>query len=211
MAITNYTQLKTAIANWLNRADLAAMIPDFITFCEADLNRKLRWRMMLVRDVIVAPSADEDYENLPADFLALKMVRFNTDPPKYPKYATPDMIGHWRAENNGCQGTPDWYSILGTQILFDRTPSGSPQLELLSYVRIPALNDTTQTSNLLLDQNPDIYVYGSLLHAEPYLKNDPRLETWGGLYAAGIDSLHADDKRAETSPSPLVARPKRSF
>ena len=42
MAITTYAELKTAIANWLNREDLTSVIPDFISLAEADFNRKLR-------------------------------------------------------------------------------------------------------------------------------------------------------------------------
>jgi len=47
MALTNYTELKTSIANWLNRSDLTSEIADdFIKLCEADFNAKLRIRQM---------------------------------------------------------------------------------------------------------------------------------------------------------------------
>jgi len=49
MSITNYTELKAGVADWLNREDLTAQIPDFITFAEARLNRTLRVREMLTR------------------------------------------------------------------------------------------------------------------------------------------------------------------
>lgn len=34
MAISNYTELQTAVANWLDRDDLSARIPEFIGLCE---------------------------------------------------------------------------------------------------------------------------------------------------------------------------------
>ena len=41
MALSNYTELKTAIANWLNRSDLTSEISDdFIKLTEADFNSK---------------------------------------------------------------------------------------------------------------------------------------------------------------------------
>ena len=47
MALSNYTELKSAIANWLNRSDLTTEIAgDFITLAEADFNAKLRIRQM---------------------------------------------------------------------------------------------------------------------------------------------------------------------
>lgn len=46
MAITTYTELKSAIADFLNRDDLETVAPTFIALAEADINRRLRhWRM----------------------------------------------------------------------------------------------------------------------------------------------------------------------
>ena len=38
MALVNYSDLKTSIADWLNRSDLTATIPDFITLAESGFN-----------------------------------------------------------------------------------------------------------------------------------------------------------------------------
>src|SRR5205085_11367804 len=43
-----YTGLQSSVANWLNRSDLTALIPDFITLAEERLNRALRVRQMEV-------------------------------------------------------------------------------------------------------------------------------------------------------------------
>ena len=50
MALTNYTELKASLANWLNRSDLTTEIADdFITLAEADFNSKLRVRAMIAQ------------------------------------------------------------------------------------------------------------------------------------------------------------------
>jgi len=46
MAIGNYSELNTAVANWLNRDDLTDRIPEFIVLAEARFNRVLRIRAM---------------------------------------------------------------------------------------------------------------------------------------------------------------------
>jgi hypothetical protein len=46
MALNSYTNLKTAIANFLARDDLTSEIDDFIDLTEADFNRRLRVRSM---------------------------------------------------------------------------------------------------------------------------------------------------------------------
>lgn len=210
MPFGNYTELREAIATTLNRDDLTANIPDFIALAEAMFNREIRWRKMVVQDIIDDPGlTDEVYENLPSDFLELKSIRFNTDPEVRPDYLTPTQMEQRRGQYPNMQGTPRYYTLIDTRILFDRIPTGAPELDISSYVRIPALNDTTQTSNLLLAEHPDIYLYGALMHAEPFLKNDERIAVWGGLYTKAKDALHKADKRAEKSPSPMRVIPRR--
>jgi len=205
--VATYTDLKAAVASWLNRDDLTATIPTFIALAEAGFNRQLRIREMLTFDTAVV---DEVYENLPVDFLELKSLRFNTSPPVRPQYVTPDMIEHYRVENEGAGGVPRYFTIIGNQLLFDRVATGDPELEITSYVKFPPLTDAEPENNLL-DIAFDLYLYGSLIHAEPFLKNDERLQTWAALYAQAKSDLMASDRMAETSPSPLVMRPKRSI
>src|SRR5579863_10497735 len=87
MALDNYADLQTAIGNWLNRADLSAAIPDFITIAEAQISRRLQKSLtegrMLPRAMVAnnaafsIPQATE-YVNLPADFLGV--LSFTIEP-----------------------------------------------------------------------------------------------------------------------------------
>ena len=46
MSITDYDTLKAAVADFLNRDDMTAMIANFVQFAEAGFNRNIRhWRM----------------------------------------------------------------------------------------------------------------------------------------------------------------------
>ena len=77
MAITNYGELKTNVADWLNRSDLTSVIPTFIDGVHSKLNRDLRVRQMVQR---ATASVDAEYSALPADFLEIRDIRLNTDP-----------------------------------------------------------------------------------------------------------------------------------
>lgn len=205
---STYADLKTAVADWLNRSDLTAKIPDFIRLAEVMFEREIRWRGMIAQDVVSA-GVDEQFESLPSDYLELKSIWFNTNPVVRPQYCVPSVLEDWIASNPGAQGTPQQYTLLGDRIKFDRIATGAPVLYLETYVKVPYLNDSTQTSNALLAAAPDIYLYGTLMVAEPYLKNDPRLATWTALYQSHRDKLHLADKHAQAGPSPLVMRSKR--
>ena len=69
MALSTYSELKTGIANWLNRTDLTDEIADdFIKLTEADFNAKLRIRAMEQIDSI---TIDSETETVPQDLLQL--------------------------------------------------------------------------------------------------------------------------------------------
>ena len=57
-------------------------------------------------------------------------------------------------------------------------------------------SDTT-TFNWLLQDEPDLYLYGTLMQSAPYLLDDARTQTWGALYTNALNSLQvaSDDTR----------------
>jgi hypothetical protein len=80
MALSTYAQLQTSIGDWLNRSDLTATIPDFISLAEAQIERTLRTRQMIVR---ANASFDSQYGAVPADFLETKSLKLtSTNPPR---------------------------------------------------------------------------------------------------------------------------------
>ena len=66
MALTTYDELKSSIADFLDRDDLTTVIPDFITLAETKMNREIRhWRMEKRATAVL----DTQYSALPNDFL----------------------------------------------------------------------------------------------------------------------------------------------
>ena len=66
MSISNFSELKSSIADFLNRDDLTTVIPTFIKLAEADFNRKLRhWRM----EKRATANLDTKYTAFPDDYL----------------------------------------------------------------------------------------------------------------------------------------------
>jgi len=63
---------------------------------------------------------------------------------------------------------------------------------------VTALSDTN-TTNWLLTSHPDVYLYGSLLEAEPYLKDDERAALWGTLYEQAASQVRVPDTDTDLS------------
>lgn len=200
MAIDTFAGLKATIADYLNRDDLTAIIPSFITIAEAKFNRKLRVRQMIKR---ANGQIETQFFAYPADWLEAKEFQLNTNPMVRLKFVTEAYGDELKANRYFSVGQPAYYTITGTQLEFIPSPDQTYSAELTYYAKIPALSDTN-TSNWLLAYAPDLYIYGALIEATPYLKDDERLATWGQLYANSLGDIEVADERASVSSTPIV-------
>ena len=73
------------------------------------------------------------------------------------------------------------------------TPDAAYNFEVLYYERLQPLDSSNQT-NWFTTYAPQALLYGTLLQAMPFLKNDDRVALWQGLYQQAMDVLVAEDK-----------------
>ena len=174
MAINTYGTLKTAVSNWLDRDDLSLRIPEFISLCEAIFNRTLRIRPMETTITDNTPSGTKE-EALPTGYLQMREIHLNTSPIVSLSYITPEIMYRIRAGSTNAR--PNSYSILGENILFGPTPDSAIEYTMTYYKALTSLSDDDPTNWALLNA-PDLYLYGTLLQAEPFLMNDDRVPLW---------------------------------
>jgi hypothetical protein len=204
MALSTYTELKTSIGDWLNRTDLTSVIPDFISLAEAQIERQLRTRQMIVR-ATASFAAGAEYGTVPDDFLEAKAVKLDTNPVTSLTFQTIDSLDQLSNTTYLSSGKPLYFTVVGNQFRLLPIPDGAYTADLVYYAKLSKLS-STNTTNWLLTQAPDVYLYGSLLQAAPYLQDDARISVWSSLYAAGLDQLQVADDRGSTSGGALMAR-----
>jgi hypothetical protein len=200
MALDTYAGLQTAIANWADRTDLDAFIPDFIHLTEARFNRVLRLRAMEQSQFAVTVGGESNYA-LPTNFLQMREFRINTEPTVSLRYVSPEIFEAW----NLGQGTPKFYTIIANEIRLGPTPAGAYEIEMLYWRRFPALT-TAAPTNWMLENAPDVYLYGSLLELEPFIQNDARIAVWGAGYTNAIESIQSADDKDRHSGSALTVQ-----
>lgn len=204
MALTNYTELKASLANWLNRSDLTTEIADdFIKLAEADFNSKLRVRSMIAQSSF---TIDSETEALPTGFLQVRDLYILSGSTKCPlRYATPSQMDQMQGTSN--TGLPSVYTILGDTFRFSPKPDASYTGYLNYYKTFDTLS-STNTTNYILSSHPAIYLYGSLFHAANFLGgiNPQQVQTWQQMYATAMERLELNDREDQFSGSPLVQR-----
>jgi hypothetical protein len=200
MALDTFSGLKTTVADFLNRDDLTSAIPTFITLTEAKLNRKLRTRQMVKR---ATATLDTAFFAFPSDFLEAKEFQVNTNPITVLQFVTEAQGNSLRASSRIAPGKPEYFTIVGNQLEIIPSPDAEYTGELTYYAKITALSDSN-TSNWLLAYAPDLYLYGALLEAAPYLRDDARIQTWGQLFTNSIEDIVVADQRASVATTPIV-------
>ena len=206
MALSTYSEIKSTIADYLNRADLTAVLPSFVTLAEAKFNRELRTRDMLVQ---AQETSSNQYVSLPTDFLqhySLALDAASAQPPM--DYIGPQEAKVLKAQNRTAS-TTYYYTVIDSAFEIVPTPNADLDLDLVYYAKIPALSDGN-TTNWLLTKSPDLYLYSALLEAAPYLKDDDRVQLWAAARQRVMDAMNLESERAMRSSIQLTAR-RRGF
>jgi len=213
MAINTYATLQTAVANWLDRSDLTDRIPEFISLAEARMNRTLRLSIMLNVDettlggAATLISGTRDYA-LPSGYLQMVDFHLSTSPITTLSYLTPENMNRMWAGSQG--GKPLAYTIFsdnstGTPIKKVRlgpSPDSGYTYSMMFYKKIDALSVANTTEQMLTD-NPDVYLYGALLEAEPFLMNDQRVQLWATAFQESVRALQEQDNKDRHSGSAM--------
>lgn len=209
--ITDYASLQAAVTEYLARdqdATLISRIPTFIQFTEAKLNRTLFVRQMEQRSTaLVDPTVSEpEYIALPADFQSMRRARVSSASRKPPlSFLSGEQMEEFRAGRGNASGFPCYFTIFGSEIELAPTPDSAVTIEMVYRQNIPALS-ATNTTNWLLTLAPDLYLYGALMEAAPYIKEDARIQTWGTGLSTALSDLNALGLTSTFNAGPMQVR-----
>ena len=201
MALANYTDLQSSIANWLHRADLTAVIPDFIALTEERIARDLRIRKQVVNTTLTTAAGTQGV-TLPSDFLEIENIGItSTTPPRNLHVVTPELMDE--KFPTSYTGTPTDYTIIGDVIQFGPTPDAAYTVSMDYYQR---LNLAGTNTNWLMTNHPGVYLFGALAEAAPYLVNDERAGVFEAKFQAALQSLNDSDDAGLRSGSSMRVR-----
>jgi hypothetical protein len=181
MSLDTYAGLKAAIASTLNKTNLTASIPDFITLAEAVMSREISSIGQV--DNYADVEVGEEGWGLPFSADEVASVTYNGIPLTY---LSPDRVGEVVNTN------PGYYTIDGSTLKV--APAGTVTIRMTkSFCPL----SSSVPYNWLLRSHPDAYLYGSLMQAAPFLRDDERIPVWGNFFASAIDSINQREIRRQ--------------
>jgi len=197
MALSNYGELKTEIANLIHRTDLTTYIPYFIQYAETviggdpepnsmDALPGIRVRNQQKR---VTTDTTTQYIDTPTDMLNIKDIQINISPIQTLTYLSPKQMTAKFPSSPA--GTPTHYTLHGDEIQFSHVPDSSLELEISYIARDTAFSGDTDT-NWLMTNHPFAYLYAAMIAASTHVDEDPT--KWAMLYKSIASGINHTEK-----------------
>ena len=193
-SVMTYSSLVENIQSYLERTDQATLdkIPTFIMLAEQVMAADLKF----LGNLTVATSNMVQGENVidkPARWRKTVSMNVTVNGVRQPiflrKYEY--LREYWPDPSQ--QDVPFFYCDYDyTHWMIAPTPDDDYAYEVLYYERVQPL-DTTNQSNWFTEYAPQALLYGSLLQAMPFLKNDERIPMWQAQYEQIMNVLKTED------------------
>jgi len=214
MVFTNYATLQTAIANFLNRADLEAdgSVAGFIALAEATLKRRLRRVVSKETLTFTTATASKALAATTAELRSIAPAVTVDNPRGGPPLAivTVETLDGLRADM-APTGRPRYAAVVNQTVYVVPAPTDQYLVfDVTCFTKLVPLTDAAPT-NALLTEAPDAYLYGACLEAAPFLEHDERIPVWQTRFDAVIAELNDVRQREEFGASLKQARLPVSF
>jgi hypothetical protein len=181
-----YSELAAAIAAWINDPQVEPSIPTFVALAEAAINRRLAEADVPGAVVRARCVIDGEYSEVPDDFA--RPLGLSHDNGQDIDNVTAASFAALRAADPAARGAPERFTVAGRTLRFHPVPDRTYAVELCYQAKLAALSPAN-AANWVSTHHPDVYLYGALLQSAPFLGEDGRVATWGGLYAAALDAM----------------------
>jgi len=194
-SVMTYDSLVENIQSYLERNDTSTLdkIPLFIMLAEQVIASRIKFlgnltvntsNMVIGTSIIAKPARWHKTVSMNVTIAGVRQ------PVLLRKYEY--LREYW--PNAALTDVPQFYADYDyTNWLVAPTPAVAYAFEVLYYERVQPLDSSNQT-NWFTIYAPQAMLYGSLLQAMPFLKNDDRIPLWEAQYGAIMNTLMAEDK-----------------
>lgn len=193
-AISNLGTLTNAITDYLARDDLTQFVPNFIQNAENKIYRKYN-----IRDMETALSGTVSSGTLavPTRYNGLKYMYVNQSPVIPLKRVSPDFL-YEKYPNRADSGNPLYVAVENGEFIFGPYPA-DVSIVGVYYERYEPLRDSD--SNWYVVNAPEVLLYASLLEAEAFIMNDPRIMLWRAALDDAINTIVMSEREEKYSGS----------
>lgn len=195
-----FTSLQETVRRYLERGDVTDVtvydqLPELINIAERNIAADLN--VTGIRNTVTGAmvSGTSVYAK-PSDWRRTVSINFGTGAgfanrspllPRSYEYCR----SYWPDDSQ--TDTPKFYANYSdTYMLISPTPNAAYPFELIYYARPPLLDSSNET-NWITENWPNLLLYGTLRETAPFMKSDERMGTWEAMYEKHKGQITADD------------------
>ena len=185
--ITDYATLHTEAAKEAQRRDLASMMPSLIQRSEAAIFRELSLHQL---DTIATGTTVGDTLTMPAGAAAIERISLTINERDqsldyYPMAAGAALVP---------AGQPQWYTVENGAIRLIPAPVAGYLYTIHYAANLEPLSDTN-TTNWLLVNHPDVYLYRTCVQIGIHTHDDALIQRHTQFYQDALQAVRSSDER----------------
>lgn len=203
MPFTTFTELKAEVSRYFHRGtSMDLRIPDFITLAEHEMYNNAEQPLQLrefEKTSTASTSTSSRFLAVPDDYSSLRGNRLDiTDESDFLEYRAPQQLKRFDTTSRPC-----FFTIIGTQIEFDRVPDEAFTIEIQYYAELAALTAAAPT-NELLTEHPNVYLFGTVYQGFIFAKDRESAGVYKALFLEAIKGANKADKKGRFGSAPVM-------
>ena len=197
-----YTLLKASVIDWMNRSGFTALednVEDFIAMAQRRIHRTCDLNCM--ETVLATFSLSGATYATPTGFLRAKTITIQDGT----SYFEINGAAYKKVVQAGTSDRPRYYSVIGDNFHFGPTPDQAYTVEVVYYKELDILSSTTAT-NWLSTNVPELLLFGALIYAAKWAKDDVRVKEFTAEYERIRIELMESETRQDREGGSLQVR-----
>lgn len=192
-----FATLKTDVADYLHRTDLTAKMGTFIALAEAALFRELQIKDLAVS---VTGTTTGEYATLPADFGTVVRLTATVGDSEY-------NLDYKAKDYTTTLSYPNSYSLENNKLRIFGTSTG--QAYTLYYIANIAPLSDSNTTNWLLTNARDLYLYATAMEAAKYIKDVNEIQLLAPMVAGLVESVRRlSERKGQPTSGSMQIKPR---
>lgn len=200
MSLDTYDNLKLEIIDWSKRPDVDLKIDTFIDMAETEMfsNPQAVLKIRNLETLSTAVTAGSRFLELPPGYQSARSLNLNiNDATNELRFRAPEQM-----RPVDTVGLPRFFTITN-QIEFDRLPDAVYTVNF-QYYAIPTGLSSSNATNVVLDDNPNIYLFGCLWALFEYAVDEIQAQKYYARFIAAIVGANKRDKEGRYGPAPAM-------
>lgn len=185
-AFADYIDLRLAVSEHVGNRAISDVFSRLVQQAEADLNRKLRTRKQMTEATLTFTGG---VATLPADCLQIISLFYSAGVPMY--------AGSVK-DGQSPRSQDFTYAVFGNTVRINGFEGAK---QLLYFAKIPTLTTSLTTTNWLLEDHPNVYLYSVGFEAAKFLRDAELAQATAPLMVDAINDVIIDDEAARWSNS----------